>query len=231
MITERDKPRPFYQTRLAIVFLLIVIAFTALTTHALIRGVRRKENRERAIAKIQEVGGIVIFSTTNFTPFPYTQIKKPTYVQFVQVDMEALNLGALHDLPEIKTVQLTGSRHVDSAMEEVAKLPNLSILILDGSDISSKGLAKFTNHPTLVSLSLNQTTLDDSAMEVVASIPNLVYLYLGSAKFDLAQLNELANHQRLAVLSLVGTGVTEAELAVLKANESLQIMTDPASPF
>lgn len=149
-------------------------------------------------------------------------------------------LAALRVFPKLWDVRLSGKAFDDRAMPELAKVPSLSFLVLEGTSVSGDGLATLASKESLRSVAithdptgdlvggavrlkrLDGMILSDAAIEredvaALASFPHLQQLILSQIPFsdrsDL--LLPLEGSKSLTQLTIQAEGVDEGAVVAL----------------
>jgi hypothetical protein len=106
----------------------------------------------------------------------------------------------------------------DETMEHLHSLPHLRVLMItEGSDVSSDGLAHLKVVPGLQHLVLASGRIDDRGLAHVASLPNLEELHIEHQRRITDQgIQQLAALNKLRRLLLIDTAVTESSISRLQ---------------
>lgn len=165
---------------------------------------------------------------------------------------------ALAELSSLTSVAFTYSRVGSGALSELARLPHLRVLDLEGCTLPDDIFDKLRGgdaFPSLTGLNLAGTNVDDLALEQLASVVDLTELGLGRTKITdegLARLRGMQNLQFLYLeyteitddgvvqniaampaiteLDLVGTKITKAGLDALLHLPELRLLHLPLPP-
>ena len=174
---------------------------------------------QQAIAALEQAGGV----------FLYTKDKphEPIELTFAEHLAGDLDLVQLKHLPSLETLDFNGIRRVtDAGFANIRWLPNLRTLNLGGTRISDDGLANVSNLGKLETLHLWLTTITDDGLEHVAKLPNLRMLNLWDAQISDEGLKHLQKMKSLRRLC-VGRSIEQRRPILLKPLEGLSDLRLP----
>lgn len=118
--------------------------------------------------------------------------------------------ASLNDLPALNAVDVGGCAKVtDAGVFELARLPDLEALYLDGTGISNKGLAFFSGNKKLFWLDVSRTAVTDDGMKAVGKMEGLEHLTLAGAKVGNDGLAHLAELQWIRDLTMPALATEE----------------------
>jgi Leucine-rich repeat (LRR) protein len=105
----------------------------------------------------------------------------------------------------------------DAGLKVVAKLQQLTMLVLVGTQITDAGLKEVAKLQQLTKLDLSYTQITDAGLKEVAKLQLLTWLNLSETQITGASLKELAKLQQLTSLNLMACReITDAGVAELK---------------
>jgi hypothetical protein len=127
-------------------------------------------------------------------------------------------LASLSALPELQSLELSGTRITDSGLEQISKLTDLQVLDLaENHEISNSGFAKLKSLTNLRTLLLFSTDVGDEGVAALADLPQLSVLYLGDTKVTDEAVASIKNLKQLEELYLEFTDISEASVAEIHA--------------
>ena len=131
-------------------------------------------------------------------------------------DVACAHIGTIKSLEEVRFIR---TKVTDTGLRELAALPALEALALEGSPVSG---AAFTapGWPRLRDINAPTTLLDDTGMQGVAGLPELRSLRVDSRKITDAGLVQLKRATKLAELSMSGTKITDTGLLLPGRNST-----------
>jgi hypothetical protein len=130
------------------------------------------------------------------------------------------SLGRVKSLEEVRLVR---TKVTDAGLRELAALPALELLGLEGMPASGTGFAS-PGWPKLRDLDAARSGLTDAGMKAVAELPALVSLRVDGCAVTDAGLLPLERAKKLAELSLSETKVTDAGLEVIRGVKTLRTL-------
>jgi Leucine-rich repeat (LRR) protein len=147
-------------------------------------------------------------------------------IQLGNLKVGDAGLQALAGLTDLQMLDLANTEVTDIGLKEAAKHRRLTHLNLIGvKTITDAGVKELAGLPKLQYLVLEGTNITDAAIKDLTPLPQLQHLILTKTSVTDAGIQELARCPRLAHLSLVGEGkVTDAGVVKLhKARPKLKI--------
>jgi hypothetical protein len=124
-------------------------------------------------------------------------------------------LREVADVEGITALNLSGSKAVtDEGLRQLARLPNLKHLDLDGTGVTDRGLAVLRELPKLERISLAMTRVTDAGVAHVGSCDDLREVNLSWTHTGDDAIRALAGKSKLHLFRS-GNGVTDAGLALL----------------
>ncbi len=127
-------------------------------------------------------------------------------------------LAHLTGLPQLKGLQLIGTKVTDQGLAYLDGLPQLTGLLLDGTQVTDAGLAHLAALTKLRTLYLSNTQVSDSGLAYVAGLPELRMLWLiNTPQVTDAGLLRLARLRKLQQLKLNGVYVTDEGIERLRS--------------
>ena len=149
-----------------------------------------------------------------------------------QLDLEnsPVTRGGLAHLSAFSNLSLLNLARTGTSngLEEVARIPRLQTLILDGNPVDDAALASIAGAPELERLSLKNSTMSDSAFDQLAELENLKALHLDGNKDLLGrQFSEQVkqgNFRNLEELTAAQTQVGYYGLANIRQIPNLQVL-------
>jgi Leucine Rich repeat len=242
MIDQGERPSSTKRRfRVTLGFLMVVIVVLCVW---LARTTNRARRQGEAVARITRLGGKVGYNH-NFDPkldgYPSRPDEAPPLPRwlldrigpdcFRQANAvwvcgdspeirEVPDLEFLDNLPDVRFLNLMGTRVADSEFSHVHSL-NLVHFYASGSRLGDEGLARIGAMDELEDIELYDTRVTDVGLAHLARMSRLQYVNLARLKVTDAGLVALARLTRLKVLNLSHTSVTDAGLAHLKGLEQL----------
>lgn len=171
---------------------LILILFAAALAQA-----KTASSKERLIAEVTKLGGIVEFDETDASR------------AIVKVDLHGTNVSD-NDLTIFEKTK--------------NDLKRLRILDLRLTSISDAGVARLRNLTSLQTLNLFRTQLGDKGLAHLRKLTRLETLLIGGTKVTDAGLIHLKPFTKLRKLSLFQTQVSDEGIAQLKLMSSLEVL-------
>jgi len=111
----------------------------------------------------------------------------------------------LPTLESLRTIALPAMKDLDSAFENFAELERLErITILQGGDLSDRGIASLKDLKHLKKISIEQTQIGDSSLELIGKMKEIEFLYLGGHTFTDKGVKHLAGLDNLSYLCIDG---------------------------
>jgi Leucine-rich repeat (LRR) protein len=148
--------------------------------------------------------------------------KEPT------VTIEEWQDGMLANLPSPKgpfSLVLNGSGITNNGLREIAKLEQLSQILLWNNDISDQGLESLSNLENLTEVSLRQTKISSDGLKHLAKLKKLKHLDLDDTNISDPGIEYLVDLNEIASLSLSGTQISDRSLTKLSSFEKLRVLS------
>jgi len=123
------------------------------------------------------------------------------------------------DLVKIQLLPLGLTKITDKGLKEVAKLQNLSHLVMHGTPITGAGLKELAKLEKLTSLMLQDTKITDAGLKDLAKLQKLKFLGLHFTEITDEGYKELTKLPNLLGLGLVGSKGTR--VGVLRLRKAL----------
>jgi len=118
---------------------------------------------------------------------------------------------------DVYVLHLTDENNInDSDLQYIINFPNLRIISLYKTTITSNGLKYLSNMVKLESIDLRGTEVDDSGMKYLKDLESLQELDLVNTKVSDEGIQELSGLENLRMLKLRGTKVTQKGIDKLK---------------
>ncbi len=130
-------------------------------------------------------------------------------------------LATLVDLEEIYSLTFTESSLSDRGMQEIAKLPSLTMLILNRTRVTDTGMAMLPASLNLKLLSMAYLPITDNGIKNLAAFPDLMILDLSGSRITNEGLPHLKKFSKLQRLWLKQTDITAAGMPHLVDLEQL----------
>jgi hypothetical protein len=195
--------RPRLRRRCALVVLLALAISTGSSCHP-IRGFEAIPGRDN-VAVLREFGQVEV--DENAPDHPVVQVALSG--RRVSDHTTAL----LTQFPELRRLELHDVRVTDVGLRQIAQLPRLKYLCLDGIDHGDAGLAAVATAKSLESLSLRHVQMTQRGLEQLARLPHLHELDLYDVPIDDHALAALAVISQLRQLRFQKTELTNAGLS------------------
>lgn len=155
-------------------------------------------------------------------------VKSPLAVDLTWSNLENGLLSNLHDLPNLRRLNLFGATGVtDDALRHLENLPALESIDLGGARVSSQGILSLRNARNLKQLGLANVSppLDDAAIEqIVATWPDLESISLDGAHITDVGLARIGTLKKLTYLNISDTGITARGMGGLVELRSLKTL-------
>jgi len=130
---------------------------------------------------------------------------------------------ALPRLQNLEVLSLVGIDLTEEILANIAKLPSLQTLILNGASINGN-LGPIAGHPNLETLLLARSSVTDDDLLLLEMLPNLRKLNLSETAVSDAAGPILGNLKGLTHLQLSGTSITDKTLADISKMTELQVL-------
>lgn len=119
----------------------------------------------------------------------------------------------------VSELELAETGFVNSGLDAIAKMPELTKLNLWLTQIDNAGVAKLRGMTQLTSLNLdNLPPVDNDSIDTILSLPNLEFLHLGKTSVTIDGLKRLSSLTKLKTLLATQLGVTEEDANAVKAS-------------
>ncbi len=118
-------------------------------------------------------------------------------------------------LPSLQTLILNGTT-IDGALGPIAAHPKLETLLLARSSVTENDLLVLETLPNLRKLNLSETQVSDAVGPVFAGLPELTHLQLSGTQITDQTLRHISKITELEVLRVDFTEITNAGVASLK---------------
>ena len=207
--------------------LLLIVTMTCIWWAVVSNSVQRQQ---RAVQTIQQFKGSVTYSLQVKLPawlknlLPQDYVSNVTEVRLNKSDIDDDGLAIVATLPELRSLNLEGTKITDKSLAHLSGLTRLAFLNLNGTGCSSEGLNYLKNMNQLDTLRLAFTNVSDDGLVVLRNMPLLTSLRLSGTQIGDAGLSEVTRLNRLLVLDICQTRVTPAGLAQLQKLPYLNIL-------
>lgn len=132
------------------------------------------------------------------------------------------SLGELAKLPRLRSISIEGDSISDKGWAAIGQMASLEDLHVGSGKISETGLAHLSSLPSLQSLALWQMNIDPSGLKHLSKLEKLRAVSLMDSTLSDQGLVELSNQPALERLSLAQTGVTDQGLSSVAKMSSLR---------
>jgi WD40 repeat protein len=232
IVTRRnDGRRPCGSIRAKMVTLVILLTSVAALDYCICRPVRC---REAAIGRVHALGGSIlkqqivtpywlrkVFGDRMFTRVQAVSLSPDTYPSGASLSRhasapsgvtqsQAIDLGFLKDLPEIKWLILSDTDVRDDQLAQLRCLSDLCMLGLDHTNVSDRGVAHLIGMQSLLQIDLSYSQLTDAGLRHVGALKNLMIVNIGHTKVTDDGLVHLWALTSLQYVVLDGSEVTDA---------------------
>ncbi|MAQ91415.1 MAG: hypothetical protein CMM03_16280 [Rhodopirellula sp.] len=130
---------------------------------------------------------------------------------------------ALPRLQNLEVLSLVGIDLTEEILANIAKLPSLQTLILNGASINGN-LGPIAGHPNLETLLLARSSVTDADLLVLETLPKLRNLNLSETQVSDDAGPILAELHELTQLQLSGTQITDRTLAHVSELTELEVL-------
>ncbi len=120
------------------------------------------------------------------------------------------------DLPNLRSLNLSGLPITDQGIKSLAGLSNLRTLYLSRTKVQGSTLGQLASLPNLVNLYLDDTAVTDQDLTALSGAANLQFLSLDGVSLTAAGLKNLMVLPRLKQLELHRNGLLDEEVRALK---------------
>jgi len=177
---------------------------------------------------LEAVSGLTRLRVLRFYRAPLTdggiaKIKKLTQLEDLQLGHALIGDDAMTTIgtfTKLKTLDLQHTRITDVGMDRLKNL-QLHWLCINGTPVTSKGLAPLAAMTDLDWLIAEDTQIDDTAMETVAKLKKLSSLYISKTKVTDAGLTKLKGLQQIVNLKIDDLPLTDASLDTILSFKKL----------
>jgi internalin A len=191
----------------------------------LLTGRSSADGEADAVAVFRKLGGkveadnsIINLSKTRTTNATLVHLKHLPNIQTLNLTgTEVTDEGLKELVPLQKLVAFYVSEKVtDAGLKELAALNGLSYVWLNDTQVTDAGLKELANIKKLNNVNLSGTRVTDAGLKELATLKPLQLLYLGRLTVTDAGVKELVTLEKLTLLDLRGTKVTDAGVAELQ---------------
>ena len=145
------------------------------------------------------------------------------HLDFSERELSLEDLNAFRTAPFIITMlDLSNSGITDKDLSQLARIPGLQGLRLDGNPITDVGLKHLQNHPTLYRLSLSKTEVTNDGLPVLSTVSNLCELSLADLQVSETGLVWLSGLRAIRTLDISGTPTSSHGLSFIREMNNLQ---------
>ncbi len=220
---EAPKPKlRWYQYRLRTLMIFVVVVCLIMSGVASLWHwyLRARVEFDQAAAPIKELGGWV----AGHRPLG----AKGVIIVYLcdtpltDADLETLS-GHLETLPDLKELDLDGTRVTDAWLEHLKGLANLRALNLSNTQVSDAGLQHLKGMTNLEALDLDGTQVTNAGLVHLKGLTNLERVELDATQVSDAGLEHLQGLTKLTMLVL-GNRVSDAGLEHLKGLTKLEFL-------
>ncbi len=237
MITEPTTPktgRRWLQFSLRTLLLLVLVACVGMGWFAL--EMRRARERQQAVEKIEELGGVVFFEedhSGNTIRTAPAWLRKPIgedlffnvkEVDFRNRSLTDAGLRHLRGLGELQSLSLSDTQVTDAGLVQLESLTHLRELDLMRTSVTDAGLAHLQVLAELRSLVLANAKVTDDGLAYLRGLTQLQLLELHDTCVTDAGLVHLRGLSQLRELHLSHTQVTDAGLVHLRSLSRLELL-------
>ncbi|MGH7136132.1 MAG: protein kinase domain-containing protein, partial [Pirellulales bacterium] len=143
-------------------------------------------------------------------------------ISLAQMNISDDDLAELAGIPNLEALDLEGTPITDAGLVHLSRLSHLQRLDLSGTSVTDAGLALLTSIGGLRRLFLAETAITDAGMPHLAHFTHLNRLSLSGTKMSDAGLIHLAKLRQLASLDLSYTRVSDKSLNYLRHLSALE---------
>jgi Leucine-rich repeat (LRR) protein len=186
-------------------------------------------NDQLGDASLAAVSGLTKLRVLRFYQAPLTdagiaKIKGLTQLEDLQLGHALVGdegMTTIGTFTKLKTLDLQHTRITDAGMERLKNL-RLHWICINGTRVTSKGVAALAGMKDLEWLIAEETAVDDTAMETVAGFKHLISLYLSKTKVTDAGLAKVKGLEELANLNVDDLPLTDASVETLLSFKKLK---------
>jgi len=176
----------------------------------------RSLGHEAALSGIVQLGGKVDPSCTWRDEWQGTEVTfEKTFVS-----KELLNFTRRLEGPVFVTFRQ--SKLAEGCMNALSNMPNLYLLRIRDTPITTRELAPLQGCVGLKELGINATTVDDDGVLFLKTAKDLRFLDLSDTRIGDRTLETISSLSKLRVLTVRGTRITDAGMRHLKGNTMLR---------
>ncbi len=141
----------------------------------------------------------------------------PSDPQIIAIDVQRSSwfddddMAALADLPELDSLDLSGTTITAAGIEQLGPLPNVTSLSLAGTMVREISESLATQFPSLKKLELQNTSITNASVTALNGFDKLVRLDLGGTRLMVDGLSDLNPSPKLQSLGLAGTSVSRLD--------------------
>jgi hypothetical protein len=228
------------QFQFGIRMLLLLTLTAALPCSWLATEMRAATSQKAAVEKLRELGASVYYSWTidadgdwmldaNGTPLERPLGPEPLWLRgtmgedffadvyhvrlFCERDRSSAVLSNLRSLPQLRRLELGGSRESPPPIESLAGLTELRILDLSGTEISDSAIEEMPHSQHLKRVDLSDTNFGDEGAKRLAKLRELHELSLDSTQVTDVGIARLAALTQIETLGVSRTAVTGSGFA------------------
>jgi len=215
-MTAKPKRR-WYQYSLRSMFVLTTLVAMACSWYAY--EMKQAAERRAAIWKIERLGGEVVYYNA---ADPHTPGEPPSWHSWLRKLHGDAHLG------NPASVVLRTNEVTDDDLVNVKCLPNLQVLLLDGTQTSDAGLARLKDLDKLAVLGLAATQITDRGVAQLKSFSDLQWIDLFDTQITDTGLMYVEGLKNLEYIDLGNTEVTDE--GVKRLQEALPSCTINPKP-
>ena len=134
------------------------------------------------------------------------------------------SLEHLKNLRKLVRLDLWGTNINDGSLKSIAKCDGIEELILDGTDITDRGISQLIALKKLRFLSCEITKLTNKSMDSIIQIKTLEELRLGGTRITNEGMRNLDSLAKLRTLSMMLTKLNDQSMQHLKKIHSLECL-------
>lgn len=134
------------------------------------------------------------------------------------------DIGPLAVLPQLESLDLQGTNVTSDGLAELHRFHSLRVLRLAGNDVDAFALQFVSRTPQLEKLALCHSKVTDTALPHLAGLKTLKVLELWNTKVTDTGIVSLQNVTALEELDLMGTGLGDAGMAALATLPRLKVL-------
>ena len=142
-------------------------------------------------------------------------------------------LTRLHELTELRHLELHGERFTDAGIDDLLKIRHLQRLHLRDTSITPAGLGRLSQLPALQELGIIGSSVTDAYAEQLTSFPHLETVYFIQTRITdegLSSLAAMTGLRRLGIVQALGGGVSDTGIAALASLRDLEELSLAGTP-